>query len=58
MVEKFDVVIAGIVIANFSSFLRYYLQAEKTDLIVSIDRLNCDKDKDSIKQFILKDTKF
>lgn len=58
MVEKFDVVIAGIVIADFSSFLRDYLQAERKDLIELIGRLNCDKDKDSIKQFILKDTGF
>lgn len=58
MVEKFDVVIAGIVIADFSSFLRDYLQAERKDLIELIDRLNCDKDEDSIKQFILKDTGF
>ena len=58
MVEKFGVVIAGIVIADFSSFLRDYLQAERKDLIELIGSLNCDKDEDSIKQFILKDTGF
>ena len=58
MVEKFDVAIAGIVLADFSSFLRDYLQAEKTDLIELIENLNCNKDQDSIKQFILKDTGF
>lgn len=58
MVEKFDVVIAGIVIADFSAFMRDYLQAERKDLIELIGRLNCGKDEDSIKQFILKDTGF
>lgn len=58
MIEKFGIVIAGIVIADFSSFLRDYLQAERKDLIELIGRLNCDKDEDSIKQFILKDTGF